>query len=155
MNDIIGKLVETYPYYVVTPFNKVYDEKSNFFELEDYFLENYLEVFTEKIIFIVLRILASHNAYIQLTELPVDVKYSYSTLEDLSDLSYNDLSKIIKDCINCKASALNILFYKENILIRISSQFDVVVFGKDENLLKDIEEIVTREGLFFIRYDSW
>lgn len=155
MNDIIGKLVETYPYYVVTPFNKVYDEKSNFFELEDYFLENYLEVFAEKIIFIVLRILASHNVYIQLTELPVDVKYSYPTLEDLSDLSYNDLSKIIKDCINCKASALNILFYKENILIRISSQFDVVVFGKNENLLKDIEEIVTREGLFFIRYDSW
>ena len=155
MNDIIEKLVETYPYYVVTPFNKVYDEKSNFFELEDYFLENYLEVFAEKIIFIVLRILASHNAYIQLTELPVDVKYSYPTLEDLSDLSYNDLSKIIKDCINCKASAIDILFYEENILIYISSQFDVVVFGKNENLLKDIEEIVTREGLFFIRYDSW
>ena len=155
MRDIIEKLVETYPYYVVEPFNKVYDEKSNFFELEDYYLENYLEVFAEKITFIVLRILASHNAYIQLTELAEDVKYSYPTLEDLSDLSYNDLSKIIKDCINCKASALDILFYEENILIYISSQFRVTVFGKNENLLKDIEELVTREGLFFTRHDSW
>ena len=148
----IENLLSKTTYYLITTFNKIYDEKSSFELLEDYFLSKCIDTYIDKLTFSIFKIITSHKYYIELTEIMDKTVLNYNEYEDISNFDYIEISDIIKTVIKTGASSLNIFLYNSNSLITLSDQ-SAVVFS-DEDLLKDIKNILEIDGLHFLKKEE-
>ena len=149
----IENLLSKTTYYLITTFNKIYDEKSSFELLEDYFLSKCIDTYIDKLTFSIFKIITSHKYYIELTEIMDKTVLNYNEYEDISNFDYIEISDIIKTVIKTGASSLNIFLYNSNSLITLSDQ-SAVVFSDDEDLLKDIKNILEIDGLHFFKKEE-
>jgi len=149
----IENLLSKTTYYLITTFNKIYDEKSSFELLEDYFLSKCIDTYIDKLTFSIFKIITSHKYYIELTEIMDKTVLNYNEYEDISNFDYIEISDIIKTVIKTGASSLNIFLYNSNSLITLSDQ-SAVVFSDDEDLLKDIKNILEIDGLHFLKKEE-
>ena len=149
----IENLLSKTTYYLITTFNKIYDEKSSFELLEDYFLSKCIDTYIDKLTFSIFKIITSHKYYIELTEIMDKTVLNYNEYEDISNFDYIEISDIIKTVIKTGASSLNIFLYNSNSLITLSDQ-SAVVFCVDEDLLKDIKNILLIFGLHFLKKEE-
>lgn len=149
----IENLLSKTTYYLITTFNKIYDEKSSFELLEDYFLSKCIDTYIDKLTFSIFKIITSHKYYIELTEITDKTVLNYNEYEDISNFDYIEISDIIKTVIKTGASSLNIFLYNSNSLITLSDQ-SAVVFSDDEDLLKDIKNILEIDGLHFLKKEE-
>ena len=149
----IENLLSKTTYYLITTFNKIYDEKSSFELLEDYFLSKCIDTYIDKLTFSIFKIITSHQYYIELTEIMDKTVLNYNEYEDISNFDYIEISDIIKTVIKTGASSLNIFLYNSNSLITLSDQ-SAVVFSDDEDLLKDIKNILEIDGLHFLKKEE-
>lgn len=149
----IENLLSKTTYYLITTFNKIYDEKSSFELLEDYFLSKCIDTYIDKLTFSIFKIITSHKYYIELTEIMDKTVLNYNEYEDISNFDYIEISDIIKTVIKTGASSLNIFLYNSNSLITLSDQ-SAVVFSDDEDLLKDIKNILKIDGLHFLKKEE-
>ncbi len=143
----IEKLLESVECYVIDflPEQMINVE---FFELEEYFLENYLSDFSKKISYIIIKL----------------IKYFYSEIyvieyEGKSILSDNYADKGIKEIVNIivkvikrenkNNSYIQIILKGDNtFLININSEFSVSVYNLSSKDLSLITMLVQQEGLF-------
>lgn len=149
----IENLLSKTTYYLITTFNKIYDEKSSFELLEDYFLSKCIDTYIDKLTFSIFKIITSHKYYIELTEIMDKTVLNYNEYEDISNFDYIEISDIIKTVIKTGASSLNIFLYNSNSLITLSDQ-SAVVFSDDEDLLKDIKNILEIDELHFLKKEE-
>lgn len=149
----IENLLSKTTYYLIMPFNKIYDEKSSFELLENYFLSKCIDTYIDKLTFSIFKIITSHKYYIELTEIMDKTVLKYNEYEDISNLDYIEIADIIRTIIKTGASSLNIFLYNNNSLITLSDQ-SAVVFSDDEDLLKDIKNIVEIDGLHFLKKEE-
>lgn len=149
----IENLLSKTTYYLITTFNKIYDEKSSFELLEDCFLSKCIDTYIDKLTFSIFKIITSHKYYIELTEIMDKTVLNYNEYEDISNFDYIEISDIIKTVIKTGASSLNIFLYNSNSLITLSDQ-SAVVFSDDEDLLKDIKNILEIDGLHFLKKEK-
>ncbi len=149
----IENLLSKTTYYLITTFNKIYDEKISFELLEDYFLSKCIDTYIDKLTFSIFKIITSHKYYIELTEIMDKTVLNYNEYEDISNFDYIEISDIIKTVIKTGASSLNIFLYNSNSLITLSDQ-SAVVFSDDEDLLKDIKNILEIDGLHFFKKEE-
>ena len=149
----IENLLSKTTYYLITTFNKIYDEKSSFELLEDYFLSKCIDTYIDKLTFSIFKIITSHKYYIELTKIMDKTVLNYNEYEDISNFDYIEISDIIKTVIKTGASSLNIFLYNSNSLITLSDQ-SAVVFSDDEDLLKDIKNILEIDGLHFLKKEE-
>ena len=121
-----------------------------YFELEKYFLETYLEDFSKKISNIILKLIHYYSAQIYLTEAPEEYNGKYVEFigEDIRQKSLFQISDIIQYVITKDFSSVQVLLEDNSFLISINGEFSVDIYNPSKENIKLIELLVQQEGLF-------
>lgn len=149
MCDIIEQLQEKEDVYCID-FLPCVMLNEQYFDLEDYLLETYIEDFAKKISNIVLKLIHYYSAQIYLTEAPeeYDGKYLEFIGEDIRQRSLQELADIIQYVITKDFSSIQILLEDASFLISINGEFSVDVYNPSEENVNFIRALVQQEGLF-------
>lgn len=147
----IESLVWSESWYTVSPYHRQYGEETEFYELEDYLLENYLGIFASKIVMIILKLICLYTAYIEITGV---YKKNHTVLlgieedTDIRDKGLKKIEQIIKGVIMEEGMGnVNVYFSEFDSLISIGCQFSVSVHTDEPEFLLSVRELVKMEGL--------
>lgn len=126
-----------------------------FDELEEYFLENYLQEFAEKISRIIIKLIHYYDAFIYLTEFPIAMpktKYHSMTFQDLRSLPLTQIVEIIQFVVTQGKTSLGLLFPDMPFFIEVRGldEFSVSVYGLQQGNKEfcTLKMLVEQEGLF-------
>lgn len=152
----IEELLNLNYWYIISPYLKIYPYESDFDSLQDYFEKNYLKDYCESIKKILFMIICYYDSIVYLTEfyegnpLKSFEKYEY---EDFRDKGLDEIARALELVIIKGKMSMNIYIPCKNSLIAIESGFDTTIYSEDEEFLKDMENYVKSQGLFFIKRD--
>lgn len=150
IENSIEALLKNKSWYVISPFHCVYGTETNFDELEDYLLETYISIFSNKISLIVSKLICLYSAYIEVTEFFSEashIPFELPEYEDIREIGLKKIIQVIEYVIIQGETSVNIYFSNLHSLIQISGGFDVVVFSENTNFLDSISALVNMEGL--------
>lgn len=149
MYEIIDSLMESEDYYYIDyiPYNT---NDSNYLELEEYFVETYLESFSKKVSRIMLKLIYYYQCEIYLTEplgeVPEDFDFPFNA--NIRKNAPDRLSYVIRQIILKDFSSIDILFSEPVFLITIEGEFAVTIYDLPEKSVRLLEQLVQQEGLF-------
>lgn len=129
-------------------------------EVSEFFLLHYLELYEDKMIRILLKLMICYNLRIYLTDFPVELEsnkskeYSHLVGTDLSTLDIDEWVPVIKHVIEEEISSIQILSINPRFLISINSGFSNELRRIPKNQIKLLKSIVESEGLFLIQLDQ-
>lgn len=149
MSDIIETLLGS-DYYYFVDFIPYEAPDVEFLELEEYFEETYLPLFSEKIARMALKLIYHYSCEIYLVEspIPVDMEYEMTFNKNIRNSSPAKLALLIKNIVSRDFSAMQILFSEPQFLMSISGGFQVAFYQPPEEVLSIIQQLVAQEGLF-------
>lgn len=130
----------------------------DFYEIEDYFLENYLREYTQKIIYIFLKLSLYYDTKVYISEPCSEMRFAKkfkkfrkhtadklcSNIKEFS--SIQEIVNLIRYSRKGNIS-LEILFNDE-FLFSLGSEFNVAFYNIPADKLEMVEKIVSAEGLF-------
>lgn len=153
MENVYDKIenMQEQDYFVVDIFHNNI-EGNRFFELEKFYLKNYLDEFEKKLCKIVAQIICKYEVEIYLTEFPDDTKKSeYVKLvgKNIADMKLEDIISIVAYVIKNDISSVQILVPEYNFLFSINGEFQVSVYNIVNKQKEFVTEIVEKEGLYF------
>jgi len=127
-----------------------------FSELEDYFLETFLQEFADKISRIVIKMIHYYDAIIYITEFPEDAprtEYHTMTYQDLRSLPLQQIVNIVQFVVTQGRTSVGVFFPETpfvKIEIRGGDEFSVSVYGIQHNQkkIRILRALVEQEGLF-------
>lgn len=147
----IRRLEWSESWYTVSPYHRQYGEETEFYELEDYLLENYLGIFATKIVMIILKLICLYTAYIDIAEVYKKNHPALLGIEENTDIRGKGLQKIeqvIKSAIMEEGMGnVSVYFPEFDSLISIGCQFSVSVHTDEPEFLLSVRELVKMEGL--------
>lgn len=124
----------------------------DYFELEEYFVDTFLQSFSEKIVRIVFKLIYYYSAELCLTELPCDYSgdlSNYDVGKNIRQLPLKEISNIINEAIMTdKSSVLILLNTDADCNICINGGFSVSVYSTNSEIIEFISVLVTQENLF-------
>lgn len=127
-------------------------ESEQYFELEDYLCENYLETFAEKIKNIIIKLIHYYPAHIFMTESSKEPPEGWDNVvgQDIRSKSLSEIADMITHVITQDFSSMNILLSHngEFTLVSVNGEFSVDIYNPDEEVLNLITMLVQQEGLF-------
>ena len=148
---LIEALLQSNNWYIISPFHCIYGAESDFSELEDYLIKNYIHTFSDKVSMIVLKMICLYPAYIELTEFYPEYPPAPLHLVEytnIRDIGLENIAKMIEYIVIQGGTSMNIYFADFNSLIQISSGFDLVVYSSNQEFLKNLQTLVNMEGLY-------
>jgi len=126
-----------------------------FYELEDYFLETFLQEFADKISRIVIKMIHYYDAIIYITEFPEDAprtEYHTMTDQDLRSLPLQQIVNIVQFVVTQGRTSVGLIFPETPFVIEIrgGDEFSVSVYGIQHNQkeIRILKALVEQEGLF-------
>lgn len=150
----IEQLLDSYKYYLLSPYHRVYnDEDNDFFSLEKYLLETHIDEFSRKVSLMVIKLICYYKVYMELTEFPVKGKqdlFGISSYENFRDNELKLIDRIIREVVSKGKTSINIYFEKNNSLITISDDFQVVLFSNDTDFIEEIKVLSNSLGILAI-----
>lgn len=123
----------------------------DYFELEEYLLNTFLQKFSERIINIILKLIHYYPTKIYLTEFyrPSEEGYESLVEQNLRSLPLTKIADIISYVIMNDNSSIQVLLEHENqSLISINGHFSVDIYNASPELLSLLNLLVTQENLF-------
>ncbi len=143
----IDKLFESVECYVIDflPEQMINVE---FFELEKYFLENYLSDFSKKISYIIIKLIKYFSSEIYVIEYEGESILSDNYADKGIKEIVNIIVKVIKRENNNHTCIQIILKGDNTFLININSEFSVSIYNLSNKDLSLITMLVQQEGLF-------
>lgn len=152
MLTLIDRLQENHDCYFID----FLPEKMNgaqYLEIEEFFLNNYLKDFSEKIVRIIVKIIGYYPAKIFLTEFPDEYtdnfKYLYPVGRDISNKPIAELAEIITHIITNDISSVQVILGDtHNSLISVNGGFSVDIYNASEEQLKLFTALIEQENLF-------
>lgn len=125
-------------------------QDEQYFELEEYFLETYIEDFSKKISNIILKLIHYYSAQIYLTEVSENYNGKYVEFigEDIREKSLFQISDVIHYVITKDFSSVQVLLEDASFLISVNGEFSVDIYNPSKENIKLIEVLVQQEGLF-------
>lgn len=152
MFTLIDQLQETTDCYYIDFLPKKMNG-SNYFEIEEFFYNTYIEDFSKKIVRIIVKILGYYPAQIYLTEFPDQSDNNFISLypvgEDIRNIPLTELDKLISHVIINDISSVQIIFGDaEKSLISINGGFSIDIYNISEKELKLFNILIEQENLF-------
>lgn len=132
-------------------------ENRQYKEIKQFFLNNYLDNYAEKIISILMKLTVYFNLSMFLTEFPLELdsqeskEYSQLVGTDLYSLTIEEWTRIVNFVILEDISSLQILSKQPRFLISINGKFSNELCRIPENKVELIKEIVETEGLYLLK----
>lgn len=149
MRAAINELIECESYYYIDyiPHNPI---SSDYLELEEYYIKNYLCTFADKISRIMLQLTWQYPCSICIGEMAkqIDLCDQIQPFSDIRNHSPEQLTNIIKAVIVEDFSFLSFLFFNEQTLITVGGEFQVVLYQPPTEMLSFIKLLCQAEGLF-------
>lgn len=150
MRETINKLVENDEYYYIDyiPHNPV---SSGYLELEAYYIQNYLDIFADKVSRILLQLIWQYPCCICLGESSKRIE-EYKHIQPFTDIrSYSpeQLNNIIQTVIKEDFNFLSILFSERETLLSVGGEFQVVLYQPSNEMILFTKLLCEAEGLFF------
>ena len=151
MYEIINLLQETEDYYFVDyiPYRV---DAANFLELEEYFEENYLPLFAEKVARIILKMIYYYPCEVYLTKPTKKAPEKMDLIFDANIRNYSPekLAEIIRQVILTDFSTLQILFTTPQFLVSVCGEFSVTIYGASgkKEAVNLLQQLILQEGLF-------
>lgn len=119
-----------------------------YFEIEKFFLKNYIHEFSKKIVNIVIKLIGYYDASIYLTE-SYKIQSLYPIEKNIRNKSLFEIAKIISHIIEEDISSVQIVFgTSPYALISIGGGFSVSIYNANEEQLQLLDALVTQENLF-------
>lgn len=167
MEDILKNLqqklemdtIDNVSNYYIDFIPKILNQKS-YIEVKNFFISHFLEVYEEKMIRILLKLMICFNLKMYLTDFPIELKSSlseeYSSLvgTDLMSLPIEKWTTIIKYILKEELSSIQILSFHPRILISIESGFANELRRIPNSCVELIRSIVESEGLYLIEMEN-
>lgn len=145
---------EVSSYYIdFTPSKK---NELRYLEIKQFFLENYLDVYQEKIIAILLKLMTYYNFRMYLTDFPYKMdgkkekEYAALVGTDLCSLSIEEWSSIVRFVIKENISSIQILSNNPRFLISINGNFSNELLRIPKEQVNFIKSIIESEGLYLV-----
>lgn len=149
MNETIDLLQESREYYFVDyiPFDI---KNPKYLELEEFFVNSYLDDFAEKIVRISLKLIYFYPCEVYLTEPAGDMSGEFDIPFDtnIRNFSPEQISYAIKQIITRDFSSVQILFTEPSFLISIDGEFAVTVYCPPNSAVDLLNQLVGQEGLY-------
>lgn len=147
----IDEIVDKSIWYKLAPFYS-YDAIDRISKLEDFYFDNYLESYLEKIVRIFLQISLSYDCFIEDHSLYPDKidprmdDYDYVHIEDMS-VEY--LANLIRNIEPCgEYFCTRFYFWEIDSVIEINTLKSIYVFTESKEFLNLLEKLATAEGLY-------
>lgn len=135
MTDILGKveqLQNSSNEYFIDYLPKTVTSK-DYFEFEEYFMNTFLQSFSEKVIRLVFKVMCYYEAELRLSELPCEyfgLLSNYDVGKNIRKLPLTEISSIINEVIVRDISSVQILLKADDYCnICISGGFSVNVYS--------------------------
>lgn len=142
--ELIDKLqVESECYYVDFLPKKM--KSRDYFRLEEYLLETYIDIYAKKIADIALKLLCYYSGMFFLTDTNDDLPPEG---EDLSDKPFAEIVDIITSVIKNDYSSVQLLFTEKSFVMSINGGFSVNFYNPCKDDLDLIVLLVQQKGLF-------
>lgn len=131
-------------------------ENKQYKEIKEFYIENYLECYADKLINILIKLTVFFDLKMYLTEFPqeldTEISKEYSKLvgSDICSFKIEEWTKIIKFVILEDISSVQILSINPRFLISIYGNFFNEFCRIPDSKKKLMKTIVEQEGLFFI-----
>lgn len=131
----------------------------NYDVVKNYITSHYLEVYEDKIIRILLKLMIYFNLKMYLTDFPIELKsalskeYSRLVGTDLMSLPIEKWTKVIKYILKEHVSSIQILSIQPRFLISIESEFANELRRIPNSCVNLLRSIVESEGLFLIKME--
>jgi hypothetical protein len=126
-------------------------------EMKQFFLENYLESYADKIISILMKLTVYFNLKMYLTDFPLELhsmkskEYAKLVGADLYSLKIEEWSEIVKFVILEDISTIQILSNNPRFLISINGKFSNELCYIPKDNAEFIKKIVEIEGLYLLK----
>lgn len=136
------------------------DNQFSYLEVKDFFVSHYLELYEDKMIRILLKLLICFNLKVYLTDFPIDLKSSlskeYANLvgTDLTSLPIEKWTNVIKYILKEELSSVQILSFQPRFLISINSGFANELRRIPNSHVDLVRSIVESEGLYLIKMEK-
>ncbi len=152
LTDIICSLTDTQDWYVID-YLPITMEDPIYFDIEEYFMETYLEDFAKKISRIIIKLIGYYPVQIRRTECSPkrkdDFKKLYPIDKNLWKMPFDELEKMLTRVIIHDIPSVDIVFGNNPYwLISVDGGLSVVVYGFKNERLNILERLVMQEGLF-------
>lgn len=120
-----------------------------YFEIEKFFLKNYIKDFSKKIVNIVVKLIGYYDAQIYLTEY-YKIQSLYPIGQNIRHQSLFKIAEIISYIIENDTSSVQVIFNTSPyFLISINGGFSIAVYNTSEEQRQLLNALVTQENLFF------
>lgn len=158
MFTLIEQLQETTDCYYIDFLPQTMNS-SDYFEIEEFFYNTYIEDFSKKIARIIIKLLGYYPAQICLTEFPNkcdnNVKSLYPVGEDIRNKPLTELNEIISYVIINDVSSIQILLGDtEKSLISVNGGFSIAIHNISGEKLKLFNTLIEQENLFLRKQES-
>lgn len=136
------------------------DNQKSYIEVKDFFISHYLDVYEDKMIRILLKLMICFNLKMYLTDFPIELKSAlskeYSSLvgTDLMSLPIERWTKVIKYILKERLSSIQILSIHPRFLISINSGFANELRRIPNSRVDLVRSIVESEGLYLMKMEK-
>lgn len=135
-------------------------ENKQYLEMKEFFLDNYLEIYADKVINILIKLTIYFELRMYLTDFPqeldTEISKEYAELvgTDIASLKIEEWAKIVKFVILEEVSTVQILSINPRFLISISGKFSNELCRIPDDKVEIFKRIVEHEGLYLIKIDK-
>lgn len=133
-------------------------EGNQFFALEEYLLETYLDEYAAKVSNLVNRLIHYFSSQIYIIDPSKidDIFYTPYLGKDIRQESLAIIDNIIKHTIINDVSSLQVLIHNQDqySLICINGEFSVDLYSGDEELIELVKTLVNHENLYLRRAEA-
>ena len=147
----IDKIVDRSIWYKLDPFYKI-KEINRRFELEDFYFDNYLEDYREKVLRIFLQLCLTHECLIEdMTLYPdkIDPRMEDYDYVHIDDMEIEHLVFLIRNIEPCgEFFCTSFYFWDYDSVIEIISLKSIYIFTESREFLETIEKFASAEGLY-------
>lgn len=147
----IDKIVDRSIWYKLDPFYKI-KEINRRFELEDFYFDNYLEDYREKVLRIFLQLCLTHECLIEdMTLYPdkIDPRMEDYDYVHIDDMEIEHLVFLIRNIEPCgEFFCTRFYFWDYDSVIEINSLKSIYIFTESREFLETIEKFASAEGLY-------
>ncbi len=133
------------------------DNQKSYIEVKNFFVSHFLEMYEDKMIRILLKLMICFNLKMYLTDFPNELKSSlskeYSSLvgTDLMSLPIETWTTVVKYILKEELSSIQILSIHPRFLISINTGFAYELRRIPNSHVDIIKSIVESEGLYLIK----